>query len=187
MITVFSVGVCLFFLVGDMEEQRRHAPVIFLDIDGVLNRTRSATHIRVDDDLVARLRQLLADTGAVIVLSTFWRHFQEYIAYVLHRHGVPAGVVIGRTSGKSDASRLSADAGDTSNYANRAAEIRNWLAAHPTVTRFVIIDDRSSASDEGLAPRFVQTDAAVGLTDAAAARCAALLTRDIGADLGSVD
>jgi histidinol phosphatase-like enzyme len=28
-----------------------HAPVIFLDIDGVLNRTKAATHIRLDDDV----------------------------------------------------------------------------------------------------------------------------------------
>jgi hypothetical protein len=30
-------------------------PLLFLDIDGVLNRTASATHVRVDADLVARL------------------------------------------------------------------------------------------------------------------------------------
>ena len=30
--------------------------VIFLDIDGVLNRTRANTHMRLDDDLVDRLR-----------------------------------------------------------------------------------------------------------------------------------
>ena len=37
-----------------------HAPVIFLDIDGVLNRTRAATHIRLDDDLVMRLSRVRA-------------------------------------------------------------------------------------------------------------------------------
>ena len=30
--------------------------VIFLDIDGVLNRTRAATHIRLDDDLMPLLK-----------------------------------------------------------------------------------------------------------------------------------
>ena len=33
--------------------------VIFLDLDGVLNRTRDAPHLRLDDDLVARLRSLV--------------------------------------------------------------------------------------------------------------------------------
>ena len=88
------------------------APVIFLDIDGVLNRTMSATHIRLDDDLVERLRQLIAATGSKIVLSTFWRHFEEYIRYVLHRHGIAADAIIGRTPGVSDASSLAADAAD---------------------------------------------------------------------------
>jgi|EP01049_Picozoa_sp_SAG25_P009685 hypothetical protein len=60
-------------------------PVIFLDIDGVLNRTTHATHIRVDDDCVARLGQLVSQADCQIVLSTFWRHFHEYITYVLHR------------------------------------------------------------------------------------------------------
>ena len=46
-------------------------PVIFLDIDGVLNRTKHNTHIRLDADLVACLKRLMDATGAVIVLSTF--------------------------------------------------------------------------------------------------------------------
>ena len=103
--------------------------IIFLDIDGVLNRTKKATHIRIDADLVDLLRGLVEETGARIVLSTFWRHFTEYITYVLTRHGIPAETVIGRTPGTSDASKLSADPADEGNYANRAAEIRAWRGA----------------------------------------------------------
>ena len=33
--------------------------VIFLDIDGVLNRTRAATHIRLDEDLMLLLKDPL--------------------------------------------------------------------------------------------------------------------------------
>ena len=149
--------------------------VIFLDIDGVLNRTKHATHIRIDADLVDLLRGLVEETGARIVLSTFWRHFAEYIAYILTRHGIPADTIIGRTPGTSDASKLSADPADEGNYASRAAEIHTWLAAHPDVTRFAILDDRPSAADARLAPRFVRTDAEVGLTVRDAARCRELL------------
>ena len=39
----------------------RSPPIIFLDIDGVLNRTVKNTHIRLDADLVARLREAGAD------------------------------------------------------------------------------------------------------------------------------
>ena len=48
-----------------------HPPVIFLDIDGVLNRTSGATHIRLDQDLVSRLRIIVQRSGCRIVLSTF--------------------------------------------------------------------------------------------------------------------
>ena len=150
--------------------------VIFLDIDGVLNRTTNATHIRLDDDLVERLRGLVAETSAVLVLSTFWRHFQEYITYALHRHGIDAQAVVGRTPGTSHASALSADSADAGNSVNRATEIRTWLAAHPDVTHFVILDDRESASDAGLAPYFVRTDAALGLTQSDVGRCREILT-----------
>jgi len=60
-------------------------------------------------------------------------------AYVLHRHGIDASRVIGRTPGLSDASRLSTSAADDANYADRAAEIRAWLHAHPSVTQCVAL------------------------------------------------
>lgn len=149
--------------------------VIFLDIDGVLNRTREATHIRVDADLVERLRFLVQATGANIVLSTFWRHFEEYIRYILYRHGIVATAIIGHTPGRSGAQDLSASAFDESQYTSRAAEIKSWLSANTHVTSFVILDDRPSAADKALMPRFVQTDATQGLSEADIARCQELL------------
>ena len=149
--------------------------VIFLDIDGVLNRTRMASHIRLEDDLVENLRLLVEKTDAKIVLSTFWRHFQEYIQYILHRHGLPADVIIGQTPGTSEASMLSKDPGDPMQYADRASEIHAWLRAHPTVISFVILDDRASASDDDLASQFVHTVSAHGLTAADAERARAIV------------
>jgi len=69
----------------------RPRPIVFLDIDGVLNTTKHNTHIRVENSLVARLGAIVRETDALIVLTTFWRHFHEYIAYVLHRHGIDVG------------------------------------------------------------------------------------------------
>jgi hypothetical protein len=71
--------------------RRRPRPIVFLDIDGVLNTTKHNTHIRVEEGLVARLGAIVRETDALIVLTTFWRHFHEYIAYVLHRHGIDVG------------------------------------------------------------------------------------------------
>jgi len=150
-----------------------HPPVIFLDIDGVLNRTSGATHIRLDLDLVSRLRTIVARSGCRIVLSTFWRGFDAYVRYILHRHGIDAAIVIGVTPGSEHGQwgaaqgsmGLEASAHDDAQYASRAAEIHAWLAAHPAVTRFVVIDDRPSASDAALAAHFVRTDHCTGLTD----------------------
>ena len=152
-------------------------PLVFLDIDGVLNRTVHATHIRLDDDLVERLRRLILDTGAKIVLSTFWRHFSDYLTYVLHRHGLPADAIIGVTPGVSGASSLAADARDDIHYASRAAEIHAWRSAHPefAASPFVFLDDRPSAADDALASRFVRIDATTGLSEADADTCRALL------------
>ena len=44
------------------------APVVFLDIDGVLNTTKAATHIRLEAPLVKRLKKLLEKTDANIIL-----------------------------------------------------------------------------------------------------------------------
>ena len=173
-------------------------PVLFLDIDGVLNRTKSATHIRLDDDLVERLRKLVAAIECKIVLSTFWRPFLPYIQYILHRHGLPTDCVIGSTpgacgepgisnpsnfangstqsaGGSSNQQLFTASAFDDAQYVSRAAEIGAWLDAHPEVARYVVLDDRPSAADARLAPRFVQTASDAGLTEEDAERCKLLL------------
>merc|ERR1719276_780747 len=98
--------------------------VVFLDIDGVLNRTRGATHIRLDEDLVERLRAFLKAADACIVLSTFWRAFGDYIAYVLSRYGIPQDRLLGRTPGGA---HLNGSAFDDKVYEDRSSEIKAWL------------------------------------------------------------
>lgn len=144
--------------------------VVFLDLDGVLNRTRHAMQIHIEPELVARLKRIVTESGARIVLSTFWRPFAEYIAYILHRHGVNGALVVGATPGRnsiadSPSASLSRSAFDETEYTNRAAEIGAWLSANPTVNRFVILDDRACAADDTTRAHFVQTDPDVGLTD----------------------
>ena len=79
--------------------------IIFLDIDGVLNTTKHNTQIHFEPYLIKRLKEIIEKTDAVIVLTTFWRHFHEYITYVLHRHGIDVGrhllpLPMGSTKGK---------------------------------------------------------------------------------------
>ena len=118
------------------EEGEASPPLLFLDVDGVLNRTVGATHIRLDADLVARFEEILARSGAQIVFSTFWREFDGYLEYALRRHGVTA-VVAGRTAGTPTTSTTKGV---------RGVEIAEYLAKHhPRCRRYAILDDRAVA------------------------------------------
>ena len=66
-------------------------PIIFLDIDGVLNATKHNTQIHFEKHLLQRLKCIIETTDALVVLTSFWRHFHEYITYVFHRHGIDVG------------------------------------------------------------------------------------------------
>ena len=56
--------------------------IIFLDIDGVLNRHSYYKHIVIEEDLAKNLKKILDSTNAKIVLSTYWRGFPDYIKYI---------------------------------------------------------------------------------------------------------
>eukprot|EP00931_Biecheleriopsis_adriatica_P091779 TRINITY_DN65658_c0_g1_i1.p1 TRINITY_DN65658_c0_g1~~TRINITY_DN65658_c0_g1_i1.p1 ORF type:complete len:190 (+),score=20.73 TRINITY_DN65658_c0_g1_i1:39-608(+) len=136
--------------------------VIFLDLDGVLNRTASATHIRLDEDLIKNLKDLVDRSDAHIVLSTYWRKFDAYIAYVLSRYGIAAERIIGSTPGPG---HLDGSSFDEVVYVSRSDEIYAWLQEHPEVTSFVVLDDRAYAGRHpSIAPYFVQTRSDLGLS-----------------------
>lgn len=104
--------------------------IIFLDIDGVLN-CASTTEcwgdvVGIDSDKVAILNQIIAETGAKIVLSSSWRIDQDWRA-ALEDAGLPLHHIIGVTG--RVASR------------NRDEEIAQWRSAHGVIDNFVILDD----------------------------------------------
>jgi len=81
--------------------------IIFLDIDGVLNTTKHNTQIHLQTQQLKQLKHIIENTDALIVLTTFWRHFHEYITYVLHRNGIDVGrnmlpLPMGTTNGKQN-------------------------------------------------------------------------------------
>jgi hypothetical protein len=121
---------------------------IFLDIDGVLNcrRTpnpRSLPYV-VDPVLLVRFRELVAETGAQVVLSSTWRYDPAGLFGARHHH-VPFIDTIPDTP-----------------HQPRRDEIRTWLDRHPEVTRHAVLDDEDDELDE--LPLF-QPSAATGLTD----------------------
>ena len=117
--------------------------VIFLDLDGVLNSHRylyvtpkpwdgmeyeGNEHLQLDPVAIDRLNQIIEATQAVVVVSSSWRHghSRERLQEMLEARGF-TGEVIDVTP---DDSRL--DRGD---------EIALWLADHPDVERYVVLDD----------------------------------------------
>lgn len=152
------------------------APVLFLDIDGVLNsgrffreqygqvdgRTSEAfAAAQVDPAAVALLNRILADAGADVVVSSTWRlmHRLSDLRGILRSRGF-TGRIIGRTpnlGGKP-----------------RGHEIQAWLVGRPEQPpAFCILDDDAGMAH--LAPFLVRTTFAEGLTEAHVARCVALL------------
>lgn len=134
--------------------------VLFLDIDGVLNSTRSCIANRgyphdftpacrnMFDEIAVKLVQGLCRHGDIkVVVSSAWRigRTHEEIGRGL---GLPT---IGKTP---------------SLPASRGHEIAHWLASHPEVERYAIVDDDPDMLTEQL-PFFVQTDGHEGLTHAA--------------------
>lgn len=110
--------------------------VIFLDIDGVLNsRSFLAEGVprrwpdeHLDPAKIHLLNQIIAQTGAVCVLSSIWRLHAPLplLQRLLETFGFQ-GKILDYTS--------------TEKRGPRGYEIRDWLAQHPEVERFVALDD----------------------------------------------
>ena len=115
--------------------------VIFFDIDGVLN---CSTTIRkscgfdfVDTRKVLRLREIVERTGADLVMSSSWRYGFKPDAFWYEREGV--------AQLEAEFHRLRCpkwvDVTPWLSGAKRQKEIFAWLAVHPEVDNFVILDD----------------------------------------------
>lgn len=134
--------------------------VLFLDVDGVLNSQQyTATHPDADlcsndPDAVLWVLRILALTGAKVVLTSSWRTVMPEIIAPIPLFDVTP--------------RLDA-------FGARSAEIAAWLAAHPDVTDFAIVDDDADAGYDGLAVHFVLVNDQVGLVEAPARALMAIL------------
>lgn len=129
--------------------------ILFLDIDGVLNSTRTCVafggypieleHINAFDQVAIRLIQRLCDAADVkVVLSSAWRLHYPY-AQVARALGLP---IIDKTPYL---------------IGPRGMEINAWLSEHPLVEQYAILDDDADMLPDQL-PHFVRTDGNDGLT-----------------------
>lgn len=130
--------------------------VLFLDIDGVLNRKgtmeRCGHFLGVDRQLSGKLLDWLKDRDVSIVLSSTWRLHPEMWDH-LNEAGIRWVDI-------------------TPDIGARRQEIRYWLNQHPEVTKWAAIDDMVlSALDE----HWVKTDTDTGITDDHLTRLSELL------------
>lgn len=131
--------------------------ILFLDIDGVLNSVKTSVAFGrwphditpkelslFDTAAIALLQRLCDSAGIQIVLSSAWRLSHDFKA-VGEAFGLP---IIDRTPALPGP---------------RGEEIAAWLAAHPEVTDYAIVDDDPDMLP-GQLHRFVHTDGYEGLT-----------------------
>jgi hypothetical protein len=154
-------------------------PVVFLDIDGVLNSKQWYAHNAysredissterklwehsIDPNCVQRLNRILQQTGAVVIVSSSWRktHALSEIVSILESRGF-RGEVEGATSANGALSRTE--------------QITEWLAENrPPGIAYVVMDDelpRALPSE-----RVVSPSDQTGLTDKDVERAIAILT-----------
>ena len=145
-------------------------PVLFLDVDGVLNNestfiSRKYGPAPICPECCGRLLKMVDGLSCRIVLSSSWRGIPT-----LERKLRAAGIV--RRAHEHWRTPHLYDSGEN----RRGREIAQWLARHPEVTRFAIVDDEADMLPEQLS-HFVQTDFKNGLLDAHVDRLTAILLR----------
>lgn len=150
-------------------------PVLFLDVDGVMNDHRWDPEVAsgvILDEHVARLNRVLLATGAKIVLSSAWRYIVlrgestlSGIEWLFRSHGILANRLLGIT-GPDTIERCvyRGEPGTWPRTNERGQQIADWLREHPGVTRYAVVDDIDLGISESGHP-FVRTDGKVGLTD----------------------
>ena len=124
--------------------------VIFLDIDGVLNSDAYFNKIRnlkiqgikseIDVEKIQLLKKAVDETGANVVLSSSWRYTRnaQYLKELLLHYNI-----------YTDSTPFIQN--------KRGLEIKQWLADHPYVEDFVILDDEIFDSyDENLINKLVK-------------------------------
>lgn len=142
--------------------------VIFLDIDGVLNF--DDTEARLPDGCLGiaeaplkKLKKIVHETGARIVLSSSWRKFwaindeifdgidklnNEYLVKKLGRHGLH---IMDKIGGQSSSTRYQ--------------DIKDYLACRSNISHYVVLDDEVFEGYMLIQDHLVITNHFMGLTD----------------------
>lgn len=158
---------------------------LFLDVDGVLNgheKHPSSPYTIIRPDCVQRLNRVIEATHCQLVISSAWRYMLLRVKgrkpamtpygfqYMLHTHGLVFWAhgckVVGFTCADEK-------------IPERGKQILAWLAEHPEVERWAVVDDDPMAMELGKhRRRLVRTDGAKGLQDADVVKLIRLLGKE---------
>lgn len=154
--------------------------IIFLDIDGVLNCSsfrlemfrRGDYSVGIEAHLIARLKRIVNETGAAIVLISSWRKFW------MHNGSVDnAGKRI--ETAFASAGLIIRDKTPVLHGGSRSQEIEQWLNNKPYVEHYVILDDNDFAWSRVLRRHWVCCPDDTGLTDSLADIAIQILNGDL--------
>lgn len=153
-----------------MIERIHSAPIIFLDIDGVLNKktsVHSSNTGHLDPHNIIQFNHIIRATSAKVVISSDWRWFYPWhqLLQVLREAGLE-GDLLGTTS--TDWLARSENL-----WLSRGHEIGEWLQTQQHPEKWIILDDCDQV--EPYLDHLVQTDASQGLTEVEAQQAIARL------------
>lgn len=140
--------------------------VIFLDIDGVLNRRGWMVKKTpwLEDSKLKLISNLCKETGAKIVLATNWR--ETWFEPMFYDNETTAIYTGHKLFDENEIEVI----GITDRIGSRGDEIKKYLLNHPEITNYVSIDDSIVEVDN-----FVQTEPEIGLTEEDCRKAASFL------------
>ena len=134
--------------------------IIFLDIDGVLNsdtyhksvNTKVKDWRRFDPHTVKMIKTLAEDFNTKIVISSLWRFVaKKQLAHELNKSGL---IKYLHTDWSTPVIEPP----------HRGKEIKMWLASHPAISDFLIIDDDEDILTEHNS-KFIRTSMSDGFQE----------------------
>ena len=145
--------------------------VIFLDIDGVLNSEEFLKNNQnecIDRNNVSILKNVIDETGAVIVMSSGWRlwfddNMMPEDGYSRCLYDILCEFDIKLFGKTPDFSTDEIRTKKTFSHV-KAKEIIAWLSEHEEANKYVVLDDLDLKNEE-INSHLVRTNAQVGITE----------------------
>jgi hypothetical protein len=162
-------------------------PLVFLDIDGVLNNHEAhpvTRYCTIDKTMAERFNKILEATDARFVVTSAWRYLMhsdamrfEGLRNLLYSHWIDGGRFVGITRKDDGPHEIGLDYKGCPGC-DRGLQITEWIAERNEYkgVPYVVLDDLDLGIREAGHP-FIQTDGKLGLTAANAIQAIDLLRK----------